>query len=425
LLVREEVIMRTFPVPRTPKTLEEAGLEQAFVEDLILKHLFYLGEFRMSDVAERVKLPVSLVEFMLEDLRREKLLEIRGAESYTKTSYVFRLTEAGRRKGQEVIDLCRYAGPAPVSVKDYRQMVLAQPVKGAIDGEDDLRTALSHLVLNDTVLRRLGPAIISGQAVFIYGPSGNGKTSIAEAIGSALTEHIYIPYAVAVAGQVISVYDPACHEAVQPPPEAGDCDARWVCIRRPVVNAGGELTLKMLDIKYDPASKYYDASLQMKANNGAFILDDFGRQQIEPLRILNRWLVPLERQIEHMTLQTGTKVSIPFDVLVIISTDLEPKDLVHEAFLRRLHYKIKVDRPSEEEYLAIFKTACQANGIAFNEEVYRYLNEQWYGAYGLPRSACHPRDLINLIVTDSCFYSRPPQLTVESVSEACADYFVS
>lgn len=264
--------------------------------------------------------------------------------------------------------------------------------------------------------------MISGQALFIYGPSGNGKTSIAEAIGRALSDHIYIPYAVAVAGQVISVYDPACHEAVEAD-HAGDVDARWVLIKRPVINAGGELTLKMLDIKYDPASRYYDASLQMKANNGVFILDDFGRQQVEPLRILNRWLVPLERQIDHMTLQTGTKLSIPFDVLVIISTDLEPKDLIHEAYLRRLHYKIKVDRPTEEEYLAIFKAACAAHGIEFDEEVYRYLNEQWYGAYGVARSACHPRDLIDLIITDSSFYSKPPQLTVESVSEACADYF--
>lgn len=415
--------MRSFSAPKTPKTMEDAGLEQAFVEDLILKHLFYLGEFRMTDVAERVKLPVSLVEYMLEDLRREKLLEIRGAESYTRTSYVFRLTEAGRRKGQEVLDLCRYAGPAPVSIRDYRSMVQSQTVKGAITGEETLKNALAHLVLNDTVLRRLGPAMISGQALFIYGPSGNGKTSIAEAIGRALPDHIYIPYAVAVAGQVISVYDPACHEAVEADHGSGDVDARWVLIKRPVINAGGELTLKMLDIKYDPASRYYDASLQMKANNGVFILDDFGRQQVEPLRILNRWLVPLERQIDHMTLQTGTKLSIPFDVLVIISTDLEPKDLIHEAYLRRLHYKIKVDRPTEEEYLAIFKAACAAHGIEFDEEVYRYLNEQWYGAYGVARSACHPRDLINLIITDSSFYSKPPQLTVESVSEACADYF--
>ncbi|HJV35020.1 ATPase [Geomonas sp.] len=415
--------MRTFSAPAAPRSLDEAGLERAFVEDLLLKHLFFLGEFKMSDVSERVKLPVSLVEIMLEDLHKEKLLEIRGAASYTKTSYVFRLTEAGRRKGQEILELCRYAGPAPVSMKAYRQRVQAQTVKGAIDDEQIVKAALSHLVLREAVVRRLGPAMVSGQAVFMYGPSGNGKTSIAEAIGRALPEHVYIPYGVAVGGQVISVYDPACHEAVEAPPEDGERDTRWVLIKRPVINAGGELTLKMLDLNFDAVSKYYEAPLQMKANNGVFILDDFGRQQVEPLNILNRWLVPLERQVDHMTLQTGMKVVIPFDVLVIISTDLEPKDLVHEAYLRRLRYKIKVDRPNEEEYLTIFKAACQENGIAFCEEVYNYLNEQWYGAYGVARSACHPRDLINLIVNDSSFYDKPPQLTVESVSEACADYF--
>ncbi|MCM0082878.1 ATPase [Geomonas sp. Red32] len=414
--------MRTFSPPRGPTTLAEAGLERSFAEELVLKHLFFLGEFKMTDVAERVKLPVSLVELMLEDLHKEKLLEIRGAASYTKTSYLFRLTEAGRRKGQDLLDLCRYTGPAPVSIKEYRRVVQDQTVKGALGGEDTLKSALSHLVLNDSVLRRLGPAIISGQAVFIYGPSGNGKTSIAEAIGRALPEEVYIPYAVQVGGQVISVFDPACHEVVAPG-EGGVTDSRWVLIKRPVINVGGELTLRMLELSFDPASKYYEGSLQMKANNGVFILDDFGRQQIDPLSILNRWLVPLERQVDHITLQTGMKVLIPFDVLVIISTDLEPKDLVHEAFLRRLHYKIRIDRPTEDEYLAIFKAACQKHGIEFREEVYRYLNEHWYSNQKVERSACHPRDLISLILTDSSFYDRPPQLTLESVTEACRDYF--
>ncbi|GFO55339.1 ATPase AAA [Geomonas sp. Red276] len=415
--------MRTFSPPQVPTTLEEAGLERSFAEELVLKHLFFLGEFKMTDVAERVKLPVSLVELMLEDLHKEKLLEIRGAATYTKTSYLFRLTEAGRRKGQDLLDLCRYTGPAPVSIKEYRRVVQAQTVKGALGGEDTLKSALSHLVLNDSVLRRLGPAIISGQAVFIYGPSGNGKTSIAEAIGRALPEEVYIPYAVQVGGQVISVFDPACHEVVAPGGEGGTTDSRWVLIKRPVINVGGELTLRMLELSFDPVSKYYEGSLQMKANNGVFILDDFGRQQIDPLSILNRWLVPLERQVDHITLQTGMKVLIPFDVLVIISTDLEPKDLVHEAFLRRLHYKIRIDRPTEDEYLTIFKAACEEHGIEFREDVYRYLNDHWYGSQKVERSACHPRDLINLILTDSSFYDRPPQLTLESVTEACRDYF--
>ena len=415
--------MRSFDPPQPPKTLKDVGLDQAFVENLVLKHLMYMGEFKMADVAERVRLPISLVELVLEEHRRENLIEVRGAATFTRMSYVFRLTESGRRKGQEVLELGRYAGPAPVSLEQYRDMVQKQTVRGAIGDEETLRKALSHLVVSEAVLRRLGPAMLSGQAVFIYGPSGNGKTSIAEAIGRALPENIYMPHAVAVGGQVISVFDPVYHVAVE---ESGDpqaCDARWVLIKRPVVNAGGELSLKMLDITFDPESRYYEASLQMKANNGIFILDDFGRQQVDPLRILNRWLVPLERQIDHMTLQSGTKFVIPFDVLAIFSTNLDPKELVHETYLRRLHYKIRIDRPTEEEYLAIFQAACESNGIAFSEEVYAYLNEQWYGARGVARNACHPRDLIDLIVTDSCYYAKPPQLTLENVTAACADYF--
>jgi predicted ATPase with chaperone activity len=321
------------------------------------------------------------------------------------------------------MDLCRYAGPAPVSLQEYGERVRQQTVKSATGGEEALRDALSHLVVNEVVLRRLGPAMISGQAIFIYGPSGNGKTSIAEAVGRALPQNIYIPYAVTVAGQIVSVFDPVCHVAVAEPGDPKECDPRWILVKRPVVNTGGELCLNMLDLKYSQSSKYYEASLQMKANNGLFILDDFGRQQVDPISILNRWLVPLERQVDHMTLQSGSKFVIPFDVLVIFSTDLDPKQLLHEAFLRRLRYKIRIDRPTQEEYLEIFKNACKANGMEFNPEVYSYLEEQWY-AQGIPRNACHPRDIIDLIVTQSRYYARTPGLTLESITAACSEYFV-
>jgi hypothetical protein len=233
------------------------------------------------------------------------------------------------------------------------------------------------------------------------------------------------PYAVQVGGQVINIYDPVCHTVAEVSSAAHrPFDSRWGLAKRPVVNVGGELSLKMLDIGYDPVSKIYEGSLQMKANNGLFILDDFGRQQAEPIRMLNRWLVPLERQVDHMTLQTGMKFPIPFDVQVIFSTDLHPRDLVHEAFLRRLHYKIRIDPPSEEEFLAIFKMVCASYGIPFSQEVYDYLNDQWYGAYGVVRSACHPKDLISRIVTQSRYYAKTPELNLENISVAAADYFV-
>ena len=413
-----------FGQPQTPKSPGDIGLKQTLVDGLVLKHLLFLGEFKIADVADRVKLPISIVESAIEEHHREKLIEVKGSPNYTKTSYIYRLTAAGRKKGQDLLELCRYAGPAPVSLEDYSDVVRKQTARSAIGVEGALQKAFSHLVVNEVVLRRLGPAIISGQAIFIYGPSGNGKTSIAEAIGHALSDNIYLPYAVAVDGQIVSVFDPVCHIAVEPAEVSQECDRRWVLVKRPVVNTGGAVSLHMLDLKYDRANNYYDASLQMKANNGIFILDDFGRQQVDPVGILNRWLWPLERQVDHMTLQSGSKFTIPFDVLVIFSTDLDPKDLLHDAVLRRLRYKIRIDRPTEEEYLEIFKNACQSKGIDFSQEAYCYLEEQWYGAHGIARNACHPRDLIDLIVTHSRFYSKPVSLTFESISAACAEYFM-
>jgi predicted ATPase with chaperone activity len=415
--------MAISPSPQPPNSLEAAGLTQALVEDLVLKHLLALGEFKLADVAQRVRLPISLVELVLEEHRRENRIEVKGSANYAKTSYLFRLTELGRRKGQELQEHCRYTGPVPVCLEDYREMVQKQTLRGAAGGEEPLRKALSHLVLDKAVLQRLGPAMTSGQALFIYGPSGNGKTSIAEAVGRALPDNIYVPYAVTIGGEIISVFDPVCHTVVETSGDSRECDSRWVLIKRPVVNAGGELTLKMLDLNYSHASGYYEASLQMKANNGLFILDDFGRQQSDPARILNRWVVPLDRHIDHMTLENGMRFAIPFDVLVIFSTDLDPKNLVQEAFLRRMRYKIRIERPTEEEYLEIFKKVCQSAGMEFCQEAYSYLDE-WYGANSLVRSACHPRDLIDHIVNHSRFYGKSPQLTRESLSAACADYFV-
>jgi predicted ATPase with chaperone activity len=409
--------------PQPPKGLQETGLSPAFLAELVLKHLLYLGEFRMADLAERIRLPMSIVEPVLDEQRKEKLIEVRGSANYSTTSYVYKVTELGRKMGQQAMELCRYVGPAPVSLEQYRRLVLLQTVQGVNLDAQDLERALSHLVLNDAIRKRLGPAMISGQAVFLYGPSGNGKTSIAEALGCALPEKIFLPYAVTVGEQIINVFDPVSHVPAEASLEAEPLDSRWILVKRPVIFAGGELSLKMLDLNFDPVSKCYDASLQMKANNGLFIIDDFGRQQVEPDRILNRWIVPLERKVDHMTLQTGVKFVIPFDVLVVFSSGLDPKDLVQEAFFRRLRYKIKIGRPTEAEFLEIFTKTCTAQGVAFNSEAYGYLLEKGYRARQLARSACHPRDLIDLVVTSARFHGHPPMLTPDSIEAACCDYF--
>lgn len=408
--------------PQAPTSLEAAELDRSFTADLILRHLLSLVEFRMSDLAERIKLPASLVESVMEEFRRDKLIEIKAAANYSSMSYLFRLTDAGRVRAQEARALCHYAGPAPVSLDDYCRVVQQQTVRDLALTDRLLQEALSGLVVREGVRRRLGPALISGHAVLIYGPSGNGKTSIAEALGRMLPEQVYLPYAVTVGGQIISIYDPVNHGVMEQPEEAGR-DARWVLVRRPVISAGGELTLKMLDLNFDPVAKFYDASLQMKANNGLFILDDFGRQLVDPVSILNRWIVPLERRIDHMTLHTGKKFVIPFDVLALFSTELEPRELVHDAFLRRLRYKIRIDRPGDDEFVAIFQGACRESGLEFREEALAYLMAEAYEKRQVQRNACHPRDIIDLVLTRARYHGETPSLDLESMRAACLDYF--
>jgi predicted ATPase with chaperone activity len=260
--------------------------------------------------------------------------------------------------------------------------------------------------------------------MFIYGPPGNGKTTIAETIGMVLPETVYIPYSIIVGGQIICMFDPVNHIPAEAEKETGAVDRRWLLIKRPAIMTGGELTLKTLDLDFNNISKFYEASLQMKANNGLFIVDDFGRQQMEPQNLLNRWIVPLERRTDFMTLHTGMKFSVPFDQLVIFATNIEPKKLVDEAFLRRIRYKIKIDHPTEEEYEAIFKRICESNGIAFKRDVFEYLMKNYYKKQDVKLNACHPRDLVDHIIDDAHYYNHTAQLSKEGIDIAWLNYFV-
>lgn len=424
--IREEDMKRVFrKTPAPPKTLQETGLEYVLIEDLVLKHLMFMGEFKLIDLAERVKLPLMLVEQVLESLKKERLVEVKGAGSYTSMSYVYQITEMGRNKGMRLMEICRYTGPAPVPLDSYAEMVELQTVRSIVVTEEQVKKAFSHLVLDDTKIRRLGPAVSSGQALFIYGPPGNGKTAIAEAIGNVLTDDVYVPYAVTVGDQIINVYDPVSHMPVTSGQHNEPGDQRWLLIQRPVIMTGGELTLRMLDLDFNPIVKFYEAPLQMKANNGLLIIDDFGRQQVDPQSILNRWIVPLDRRIDFMTLNTGMKFNIPFDLLLIFATNIDPENLVDEAFLRRIHYKIKISHPSEEEYVAIFKAVCRHAGVAFDEKAYEFLFDQIYRKRGIPLNACHPRDLIEHVINYSRYYSQPPELNETTLQFACDNYFVT
>lgn len=418
--------LRTFfnPHPELTKSVEDTGLDLSFITDLVLKHILHLGEFRLSDVVDSVKLPAPVIDPAIEVLRREKLVEVRGAAEFTKASYKFIITDLGKVRAGELLDICRYAGPAPVSLDSYKHMVEQQTIKNIQVDEQVVRRAFSPLIISERLLRRLGPAISSGMPMFVYGPPGNGKTAIAETIGSNLPDHIYIPYALIVGGQIITIFDPVTHYPVDGDKPSADLDQRWIRIRRPVVITGGELTLKSLDLNFNVISKFYEAPLQMKANNGLFIIDDFGRQQMNPQSLLNRLIVNLDRRIDFMSLHTGTKFEIPFDQLVIFSTNLEPKSLVDEAFLRRIRYKIKIDHPSEEEFEQIFRRVCEFNKIEFDSSVFDYLVKRYYKRLGVPFNACHPRDIIDHVIDDSRYYNHPPRLTREEIDTAWENYFV-
>ncbi len=410
--------------PSPPKSVEETGLSLSFIADLIMKHILFMGEFRIADVVEKVKLPVPVVDAVLETLKRDRFVEVKGGTGYATVTYTFKVTEQGKRRATELMDVCRYVGPAPVTLEAYRTMVELQTVKHIVVSQEKVKKAFSHLILSDSLLTRLGPAISAGKAIFIYGPPGNGKTAIAETISRVLPDTVYIPYSISVGGQIISMFDPVNHVPVVSEEENDNLDQRWVEIRRPVVITGGELSLRMLDLDFNPISKYYEASLQMKANNGIFIADDFGRQQIEPQSLLNRWIVPLDRNVDYMTLHTGMKFAIPFDMLVIFSTNLEPRSLVDEAFLRRIRYKIKIDRPTEKEYEAIFRKVCADNMIPFEKDAFDYLVTHYYKRLGVEVNACHPRDIIDHIIDSAHYYLHPPLLTREGIDAAWKNYFV-
>jgi hypothetical protein len=425
-LISEEELSTFFKrTPQPPKTVEDTGLDISFIADLIMKHVVFMGEFTLADVAERVKLPVSVLDKAFDVLRREHLLETKGgAAQFTKAAFKFAITEQGKNRATDLLDVCHYVGPAPVPFDEYRAMVAVQTVKSVVVSEESVREGFSHLIVSKGLLMRLGPAVSSGKAIFLYGPPGNGKTSIAETIGNVLPGTIYMPHAVFVGNEIVTVFDPVNNIAVESEGGSDAVDQRWVHVQRPVVMAGGELTLKTLDLEFNPVTKFYEAPLQMKANNGLFIVDDFGRQQMDPQNLLNRWIVPLERRIDILTLHTGMKFEIPFDQLVVFSTNLEPKNLVDEAFLRRIRYKIMIDHPSEEEYEQIFITMCESNGIAFKKDMFDYLINNFYKQLNVKLNACHPRDIIDHIIDIGHYHRHSPELTKETISAAWENYFV-
>lgn len=417
--------------PEAPRSVKDTGLNIGFLTDLALKILYFESNLSGRELAKRMRLPFAgVVAEALDFLKRERLCEVRGAGStmggFSESTYEYILTSRGRDMARDALERSEYAGAAPVPLEMYNKSIIKQGLKDVQVHQRHLRQALAHLVLSEKAFEQVGPAVNSGRSIFLFGNPGNGKTSIAEAIGSMLMEgDIYIPYAVEVEGQIIKVFDNVNHIlAEKQPQDQRGLDPRWVLIRRPFIVVGGELTLEGLDLVYDINNKYYEAPFQMKANGGIFLIDDFGRQQVRPRDLLNRWIVPLEKRIDFLTLHTGRKIEIPFEVLIVFSTNLAPKDLVDEAFLRRIRHKIEVDDPSWDGYREIFKRVCESKDIDWNDRALAYLIQEHYIKANRSPRACHPRDLLDQIIDIANYLNLPPTLSKELVDRAANSYFV-
>jgi hypothetical protein len=420
------------PRPSAPRTMEEAGLSHDFLTQLLLKVMHFGAELSGLELASRVGLEFSVIEPVLEFLKRSHQCEIYGGGMLAGPSYQYRITDEGRRRALLFLDHNKYVGVAPVPLAQYRAYMeayrLALPRSVT---RERVRAAFAHLVIGQKVLDQVGPAVAAGHSMFVYGPPGNGKTVIAQAIRNLLDGALDIPHALEVEGQIIKFFDPVNHEPIEDAGNAGTSlldqgrpDGRWIRCRRPMVMVGGELTLSSLDLNYSETSGFYSAPMQSIANGGVLVIDDFGRQQCSPRDLLNRWIVPLESRVDFLTLQTGQKFDMPFQVLVVFATNIRPAELVDEAFLRRIHYKVFAESPSRDDFELIFRNYCTSRGLAYDPVLVDRLLAHYFQPRGIPMRGCHPRDLIDQALAHAEYIGAPPRLTDELLEAACAGYFV-
>jgi hypothetical protein len=434
LVTADQIAAVVNSAPAIPADIAETGISERNLLYLMLKFMHVEASETVLDLAARMKLPRRLVQLLVEDAIRQHFIGATGATSDLALSTHYQMTETGRSAAREALEQNVYLGPAPVSLAAYQEQIEKQRITNEMLEEATLRRGFDGLVVPDHMFRRLLPAINAGRSVLLYGPPGNGKTTLSTRIAALFKDAVYIPYAVEVAGQIIKVFDVQIHKPLQTEaaaiaahPPGGfalhreTSDQRWVACSRPVVMAGGEMTLDMLDLAYNPDARFYDAPLHVKALNGMMLIDDFGRQKFAPNDLLNRFIVPMENQIDFLKLTTGASFTLPFDVLLMFSTNLQPADLMDAAFLRRIQYKIKLFEPSRDEYHQIFTAVARSRGLTFEEGVFDYVVDM-LDSYGL--AYYQPRFICDHVLETCKSFKLPPQLTKELAGEALANLYV-
>lgn len=412
--------------PHEPETLVEAGLTESEVEDLLLKFLIARSEATGRYLSEHIRLAFRLIDPILQQLKQDRFVAHKGAAMMN--DYVYILTELGRERGKKLTEHCTYFGSAPVTLEAYINSVEQQTLADQHPTEEDLHRAFADLLIDKKMLKRLGPAINSGRGMFLFGAPGNGKTSIAERVTAAFGKYVWVPRAIGIDGEIMRHFDPSLH--VEAPLEAqtglmdtSKIDARWIRIERPTIVVGGELTMDSLEVTLNTSTNTSEAPLQMKSNCGTLVIDDFGRQRMTTDELLNRWIVPLEKRYDFLNLASGKKIQVPFDQLIVFSTNLEPKDLVDDAFLRRIPYKIEVHDPDEASFRELIKIMAPIIGVEYDQASIDYLIETHYKAHGRPFRCCQPRDLLLQIRNFTRYVDAEPVMSNENFDAAVENYF--
>ncbi|MEJ5368584.1 MAG: AAA family ATPase [Bryobacteraceae bacterium] len=408
---------RTAFAPPIPQTFDELGVPQSLVIDLFLRRTLIEGFSTLESLSKSLRVSIAIIDQVFRQLRQQQIVEVKGMIG---NDYQFVLTQAGKQMAADRFQISQYAGACPVSLRDYTAATKRQAARVRIDRRS-LRAAFSDLVVPDRLLDQLGPALISQNSIFLYGPSGNGKTSIAERMLRVYEDAVYIPYAVEVDNQIISLYDPVVHHRVEL--DDPDVDPRWVLCKRPCIVVGGELIPSMLELRLDESSGIYAAPLQMKANNGIFIIDDFGRQLMSPRDLLNRWIVPLDRRVDYLTLRYGVKFQIPFELMVVFSTNLDPSDLADEAFLRRIQNKIEIEPVQPQVFDMIFQRVVSTRNVPADYDSAEYLRKLCLSDGRTQLRACYPLDIVNIITAICQYENRPVQITKAELERAVHLYF--